>query len=206
MTKKEITASMVKELRERTQAGMSDCKSALVESGGGMEKAVEAILKKGIVKAAARAGRVASEGEVATWIAPDEKRGVIVEINSQTDFVSRGDDFKGFVKNVVEVAKKAPKGTDLGTQGHPGTDKTVDVVRQELVAKTGENCVLRRWATLEAKELGGIVHAYVHAGGKLAVLLHAEGPDPKNPDFRGFVDNIAMQVAAMNPAVVRRQD
>jgi elongation factor Ts len=185
---------------------MNDCRNALVESGGDMEKAVEVILKKGIVKAAARAGRVASEGEVATWISPDGKRGVIVEINSQTDFVSRGDDFKGFVKNVVEVATKAPKGADLGAQRHPGTDKTVDVVRQELVAKTGENCVLRRWASLEAKEPGGIVHAYVHAGGKLAVLLHAEGPDPNNTEFRGFVDNVAMQVAAMNPAVVRRED
>src|SRR6202142_3053626 len=122
----EITASMVKELRERTQAGMSDCKGALVEASGDMEKAVELILKKGIVKAAARAGRVATEGEVATWVAPDGRRGVIVEINSQTDFVSRGDDFKGFVKRVIEVAVKLPKGGDLGAQKYPGSDKTVD--------------------------------------------------------------------------------
>src|ERR1700684_2154539 len=112
----DITASMVKELRERTQAGMSDCKSALVESAGDMEKAIEVILKKGIVKAAARAGRVATEGEVATWVAPDGRRGVIVEINSQTDFVSRGDDFKGFVKREIEVAVKRPQGGDLATQ------------------------------------------------------------------------------------------
>jgi elongation factor Ts len=171
-----------------------------------MEKAVTVILKKGIVKAAARAGRVATEGEVATWIAPDGKRGVIVEINCQTDFVSRGEDFKAFVKNVHSVAAKTPHGVDLGSQIYPGTDKTIDVVRQELVAKTGENCVLRRWASLEAKEPGGLVHAYVHAGGKLAVLLHAEGADPKNPELVGFVDNVAMQVAAMNPVVVRRED
>src|SRR5450432_2574880 len=100
----DIKASMVKELRERTQAGMSDCKNALVETDGDMEKAVEVILKKGIVKAASRAGRIAAEGEVATWIAPDGTRGVIVEINSQTDFVSRGDDFKGLVKSVLHVA------------------------------------------------------------------------------------------------------
>src|SRR5579864_2617680 len=122
---KEITAAMVKELRERTQAGMSDCKSALVEAGGEMEKAVEVILKKGIVKAAARAGRVASEGEIATWVAPDAKRGVIVEVNSQTDFVSRGDDFKKFVKDVLSIASKLPSGADVGTQKYPGTDKTV---------------------------------------------------------------------------------
>jgi elongation factor Ts len=207
----DITASMVKELRERTQAGMSDCKSALVEAGGNMENAVEIILKKGIVKAAARAGRVAAEGEVATWIAPDGKRGVIVEVNSQTDFVSRGEDFKAFVRNVLAVASKAPKGADLGSLKYSGdkaadkgADKTVEQARAELVAKTGENCVVRRWATLEAPEAGGLVHAYVHAGGKLAVLLHAEGPDPKNADFGHFVDNVAMQTAAMNPMVVRR--
>jgi elongation factor Ts len=202
----EITAAMVKELRERTQAGMSDCKNALVEALGDMEKAVEVILKKGIVKAASRAGRVAAEGEVATWISPDGKRGVIVEVNSQTDFVARGDDFKGFVKNVLDVACKAPKGADLGAQKYPGTDKTIDQVRQEMVAKTGENTVVRRWGLLEAKEPNGIVHAYVHAGGKLAVLVHAEGPDAKNGDFKGYVDNVAMQVAAMNPMVVRREE
>jgi len=202
----EITASMVKELRERTQAGMADCKSALVEGAGNMEKAIEIILKKGIVKAAARAGRVASEGEVGAWVAPDAKRGVLVEVNSQTDFVSRGDDFKGFVKNVVSVASKAPKGTDLGSQKYPGTEKTIDTVRQELVAKTGENCVVRRWASFEASETGGLVAGYVHAGGKLAVLVHAVGPDPKNADIRAFVDNVALQIAAMNPSVVRRED
>lgn len=196
----DITASMVKELRERTQAGMSDCKKALVESGGDMEKAVEVILKKGIVKAAARAGRVATEGEVATYVAPDGKRGVIVEVNSQTDFVSRGDDFKGFVRAVVDVATKTPAGADLAAQKYPGTDKTVDVVRQELIAKTGENCVVRRWAVLEAKEPNGFVHAYVHAGGKLAALIHAEGP--KSPEITALVDNMAMQIAAMNPMVV----
>jgi elongation factor Ts len=202
----EITAAMVKELRERTQAGMSDCKSALVEASGDMEKAVEVILKKGIVKAAARAGRIAAEGEVATWIAPDARRGVIVEVNSQTDFVSRGEDFKAFVKNVLGVAAKASKGADLGAQKYPGGDKTVEQVRAELVAKTGENCVVRRWGSLEAKEPGGLVHAYVHAGGKLAVLVHAEGPDTKNGDFCRFIDNVAMQVAAMNPWVVRKDE
>jgi elongation factor Ts len=198
----DITAAMVKELRERTQAGMADCKNALVEAVGDMEKAVEVILKKGLVKAAARAGRIAAEGEVATWIAPDGKRGVIVEINSQTDFVSRGEDFKGFVKTVLAVAAKAPKGADLGAQKAPGSDQTIDQVRAALVGKTGENMVVRRWAGLDAPEATGFVHAYVHAGGKLAVLIHAEGPDAKNAELTAFVDNAAMQVAAMNPMVV----
>jgi elongation factor Ts len=203
----QITAAMVKDLRERTQAGMSDCKNALVESDGDMEKAVLVILKKGIVKAAARAGRVAAEGEVAAWIAPDGKRGVIVEINCQTDFVSRGDDFKGFVQNVVSVATKTPRGSDLGSQKYPGTDKTIEQVRQELVSKTGENCVVRRWDLVEAKEPGGFVHAYVH-GGRHGALVHAEAPSAdatKNADFKDFVDNVAMQIVSMNPLVVCKE-
>jgi elongation factor Ts len=199
-----ITAAMVKELRDRTQAGMSDCKTALVEAEADMERAVEIILKKGLAKAASRAGRVAAEGEVATWVAPDGKRGVIVEVNCQTDFASRGEVFKTFVKNVLEVARKAPKGADLGAQTYPGTESTVDHVRAELVAKTGENMVVRRWGVIEAKQ--GIVHAYVHAGGKLAVLVNADAPDAKNADFAAFVDNVAMQIAAMNPAVVTREE
>jgi elongation factor Ts len=202
----EVTASMVKELRERTQAGMSDCKNALVEGGGDMEKAVEIILKKGIVKAASRAGRVAAEGEVATWVAPGAKRGVIVEVNCQTDFVSRGDDFKAFVRNVLAVASNAGKGADLVALKYPGGEKTIEQVRAELVAKTGENCVVRRWASLEANEPCGIVVAYVHPGAKFAVLVHAEGPDPKNTEFVQFVENAAMQVAAMHPMVVRRDE
>ena len=102
-----VTPALIKELRERTSAGMSDCKNALVEADGDMEKAVEVILQKGLVKAASRAGKVATEGEVATSVTADGKRGVIVEINCQTDFVARGDDFKTFVKNVRDVASKA---------------------------------------------------------------------------------------------------
>jgi elongation factor Ts len=200
----DITASMVKELRERTQAGMSDCKAALVEAAADMEKAVEIILKKGLAKAASRSGRIAAEGEVATWVAPDGKRGVILEVNCQTDFASRGDIFKGFVQNVLAVASKSPRGADLGAQTYPGSDKTVESIRAELVAKTGENMVVRRWGALEAKQ--GLVHAYVHAGGKLAVLLHADAPDAKSPEFLAFVDNVAMQVAAMSPMVVAKDE
>ena len=174
----DVTASMVKELRERTQAGMNDCKNALVETAGDMEKAVDVILKKGIVKAAARAGRVATEGEIATWLAPDAKRGVMVEVNCQTDFVSRGDDFKAFVRGVLEVTSSAPEGADLGAQPYAGGPKTVEQVRAELVSKTGENCVVRRWGSL----------------------------NPSSTDLRHFVDNVAMQVAAMNPTVVRKED
>ena len=205
----EITASMVKELRERTQAGMSDCKSALVEAGGDMEKAVEVILKKGIVKAAARAGRVATEGEVRTSVSNDGKHGTIVEVNCQTDFVSRGDDFRGFVHGVLESAKTLQKGGDLGAHKFHGSEKTVEQIRQEIVGKIGENIVVRRWAHVEARGTHGLVHAYVHMGGKLAVLVEAEAPSTPalaNADFKTFVDNAAMQIAAMSPLAVRRED
>src|SRR5262245_56034271 len=170
-----VTAQMVKELRERTQAGMSDCKNALVEAGGDMEKAVEIILKKGIVKAAARAGRVATEGEVRTHVSADGKRGTIVEVNCQTDFVARGDEFKSFVGQVLEVATTLPKGADLLSAKLP-SGQTVEEARQAMVGKTGENTVVRRWEALEAAGAHGIVHAYVHMGGKLAVLVDAEAP------------------------------
>jgi elongation factor Ts len=176
----DVTPAMIKELRERTGAGMADCKAALVEAKGDMEQAVEIILKKGIV-----------------------------EVNCQTDFVSRGDDFKGFVTKVAEVAAKAAKGADLGAQKFLGTDKTVEVARQELVAKTGENMVIRRWDRLEAKGAHAFVHAYVHMGGKLAVLLSVEAPSESSKNaapFLQFVDNCAMQIAAMNPMVVHKDE
>jgi elongation factor Ts len=208
----DITASMVKELRERTQAGMSDCKAALVESAGDMEKAVEIILKKGIVKAAARAGRVATEGEVRTSVSNDGKHGTIVEVNCQTDFVSRGDDFRAFVHGVLESAKtlaKAGAGSELGAHKFHGAEKTVDQIRAEMVGKIGENIVVRRWAHLESKNQFGLVHAYVHMGGKLAVLVEADAPNAAaraNPDFVTFVDNCAMQIAAMSPIAVKREE
>jgi elongation factor Ts len=199
-----VTPALIKELRERTSAGMSDCKNALVEAEGDLEKAVEVILKKGIVKAASRAGKVATEGEVATWISSDGKKGVIVEVNCQTDFVARGDDFKKFVSDVVSVAKDLAPGKELGAEKYPGSDKTIDEIRQELVGRIGENMVVRRWGTLEAKSADSLVVSYVHMGGKLAVLASVTAPAGKksDADLKAFVENVAMQIAAMNPLVV----
>ena len=198
-----VTPALIKELRERTGAGMSDCKNALVEAEADVGKAVEIILKKGIVKAAARAGKVATEGEVRTVVTEGGSRGTIVEVNTQTDFVSRGEAFREFVGKVLDVASKLDKGADLLAQKYPGSSDTIDTVRQGLVAKTGENTVIRRWDTVKAKS-GGIVHSYIHMGGKLAVLVEAYGPDTKNKDFLEFVDNVAMQVCSMNPMVVSK--
>jgi len=204
-----VTPAMIKELRDRTSAGMSDCKTALVEAEGDLDKAVEIILKKGIVKAASRAGKVATEGEVATWVSADGKKAVIVEVNCQTDFVARGDDFRTFVSDVVKVAQTLAKGKDIGAETYPGTDKSIDVIRQELVGRIGENIVVRRWESLEATGDGGIVQAYVHMGGKLAVLLSAQAPtaaSSKDAEFKSFTENCAMQVAAMSPIVVSKNE
>jgi elongation factor Ts len=199
-----ITPQMIKDLRERTQAGMSDCKSALEESEGDLDKAVEIILKKGIVKAAARAGKVATEGEVRTLVTDGGTRGTIVEVNTQTDFVARGEAFREFVGKVLEVASTLDKGADLLAAKYPGGG-TVDDARKALVGKTGENTVVRRWDMLKAKS-GGLVHSYIHMGGKLAVLVEAYAPEGKgkDKDFGEFVDNVAMQIAAMNPMVVSK--
>lgn len=194
---------MVKELRERTQAGMSDCKNALVEAEGDMEKAVEVILKKGLAKAAKTAGKVASEGEVRTLVSADGKRGTIVEVNSQTDFVARGDDFKNFVGQVLEVAATLDKGADLGA-AKMADGKTVEEARQAIAGKIGENIVVRRWDTVSVSG-SGVVHAYVHMGGKnaslVAVDVHSADAE-KHEGVRAFLENVAMQIVAMRPLVV----
>ena len=199
----QVTANMVKELRERTQAGMADCKGALVEAEGDMEKAVEVILKKGLAKAAKTAGKVASEGEVRTAVSADGKRGTIVEINSQTDFVSRGDDFKAFVGQVLEAASKLEKGADLSA-AKLADGKTVEEARQAIAGKIGENIVVRRWDTVSV-EGNGLVHSYVHMGGKNASLVALEvhsDEAAKHDGVRAFLENVAMQIVAMRPIVV----
>ncbi len=201
------TPAMVKELRERTQAGMSDCKNALDEAGGDMDKAVEVILKKGIVKAAARAGKVAAEGEVRTQVASDGKRGTIIEVNCQTDFVARGEDFRTFVGNVLGVAATLDAGADLGSKPYPNSSSSIDAYRQEMVAKTGENTVIRRWDVIKA-QANGLVHSYIHMGGKLGVLLSVSAPSSAaltDKAFLEFIDNTAMQIAAMSPLVVGKE-
>src|SRR5262252_4987432 len=140
-----INAQAIKELRERTQAGMSDCKSALTEAEGNMEKAVEIILKKGLAKSAKKAGMVASEGEVRASVAADGKSATIVEVNIQTDFAARNDAFRAFVGQVLKAAETAPAGIDLHTHVVPG-GKTIGDVAIELTGRIGEKITVRRWA------------------------------------------------------------
>src|SRR5262245_2350030 len=138
-----VNAQAIKELRERTQAGMSDCKSALTEAEGDMEKAVEIILKKGLAKSAKRAGAVATEGEVRASVSSDKKAATIVEVNIQTDFAAKNDAFRSFVGDVLALAEKAAPGADLSTAKLG--DKTVSDAATELTAKIGEKVAVRRW-------------------------------------------------------------
>jgi len=204
-----ITPQLVKELRERTQAGMADCKNALVEADGDPEKAVEIILKKGLAKSAKRAGAVASEGEVRAHVAADARSGVIVEVNIQTDFAARNEKFKAFVGEVVRVAAGAKHGENLEQRKYPGSDKTVGEILGELVAQIGEKITVRRFARFDLSAPAGAIHAYVHLGGKIGVLLEATASTravEERPEFKKFIDDAAMQVAAMNPLYLTRAE
>jgi elongation factor Ts len=197
----QVNMQLVKELRDRTAAGLNDCKAALVEAEGHLEKAVEVILKKGLAKSAKRAGAVASEGVVITRVSADGRVGVIAEVNIQTDFAARNDEFQAFADKVVEAALKAKAGADLGAEPFPGGNGTIEENRAALVGKLGENITVRRWDRL-AIDGAGRVHSYVHMGGKIGVLLAVRtGSDAaaKAPSFEKFVDDSAMQIAAMAP-------
>jgi len=203
-----INAQAIKELRERTSAGMSDCKSALTEAGGDMEKAVEIILKKGLAKSAKRAGAIATEGEVRASVTSDLRAATIVEVNIQTDFAARNDKFKDFVKEVLEVAKTAPAGSDLGPL--PLRGKTVNEISTELTATIGEKVAVRRWDRVEVPEgAQGAAHAYVHLGGKIGVVLVVKTDSEATTNHEQvikFLDDTAMQIAAMNPIALVRED
>ena len=203
-----VSMEQVKELRERTQAGLNDCRSALIEAEGAMEKAVEIILKKGLAKSAKRAGAVATEGLVLARIAAGAKSGVIVEVNIQTDFAARNADFVAFAENVLKAAASAKPGAELGTQPYPEGGGSVEEVRQALVGKLGENISVRRWDRL-AIEGTGRVHSYVHMGGKIGVLLAVRtGSDAvaARPELEKFADDVAMQVAAMSPLYLAKSE
>ena len=198
----EVSMQQVKELRDRTQAGLNDCKGALVEASGDMEKAVEIILKKGLAKSAKRAGAIATEGVVTALVAKDGKAGVLVEVNIQTDFAARNTEFLDFANKVAQAALAAKSGADLGAEKLGGA--TVEETRQALVGKLGENITVRRWERLTV-DGPGKVHAYVHLGGKVGVILAARTGNQgaaEKPAFEKFVDDSAMQVAAMAPLYV----
>ncbi len=196
-----ITASMVKELRDKTGAGMMDCKAALGESGGGLEAAVDWLRKKGLAKAAKKAGRVAAEGLIGVALAAS--KGLVVEVNSETDFVARNDLFQGLVKMIASVALDAGADVDKILAARVG-DRTVADAITETIAKVGENMTLRRAAALSVGK--GIIASYVHSSvadglGRIGVIVALESAG--NPDeLKAFGRMVAMHVASANPQAI----
>ncbi len=191
-----ITAAMVKDLRERTGLGMMDCKKALVESAGDIEKAIEDMRKASGLKAAKKAGRIAAEGVVMTRLAEDGNFGVVVEINSETDFAAREESFLKFARSVVDEAYEQRE-SDVEKLLAAG----VEEARQALVQVIGENIGVRRVQIIEFKDANeGIVESYVHSNNRIAVLIALQGGDSS------LARDIAMHIAAVSPMVVRAEE
>jgi len=188
-----MSAALVKELRERTGLGLLECKRALAAAGGDVDKAIEELRKSSGMKAAKKAGRTAADGVVITRLADDGSYGVVVEINSETDFVARDENFLGFVNKVVDAAF-AGKQTDV-TAVMAGE---LESAREALVQKIGENISVRRIKLVNAES--GVVGAYVHGNKRIAVLVELKGGD------QDLAKDVAMHIAAVNPQVVSPAD
>ena len=201
-----VTAAMVKELREMTGAGMMDCKKALTETDGDMDKAVDYLRENGLAKAEKKAGRIAAEGIVKTNISADKKRASIVEVNSETDFVAKNEKFQAFVEAVAAQAidtDAADIEAFLNEAWAADTSKTVNEELASMIATIGENMNIRRFEKVSCDN--GIVVDYIHAGGKIGVLVAAE-TDSTSDAVVECLKNVAMQVAAMNPKYLSSAD
>ncbi|WP_026835664.1 translation elongation factor Ts [Eubacterium xylanophilum] len=201
-----ISASMVKELREMTGAGMMDCKKALTKTDGDMDKAVDYLRENGLAKAEKKAGRIAAEGIVKTTISADGKNAAIVEVNSETDFVAKNDKFQDFVKDVVEqinTSSAADVETFLDEAWAKDSSKKVSEELASMIATIGENMNIRRFEKVAAED--GMVVDYIHAGGKIGVLVAAK-TDNTGDEVVECLKNVAMQIAAMNPKYLSADD
>ncbi len=198
-----ITPDMVKELREKTGAGMMDCKTALSESKGDMDAAIETLRKKGMARAASKAGRTAADGLIGSYISKDAKLGVLVEVNCETDFVTKTDDFQAFAKKVVDVVRDANPSDLDALMATPLGNTTVRETETALTAKIGEKLGVRRFSRVEAEPKGRLAQ-YIHAGSKIGVIVKYADPNGKLDEQTAR--EVAMHVAAMHPQYVRRDD
>ena len=201
-----VTASMVKELREMTGAGMMDCKKALSATDGDFDKAIEFLREKGLATAEKKAGRIAAEGLVATTIKDGDKVAAIVEVNAETDFVAKNEVFQTFVKEVVEQAEDTDAADIDAFKAEKwalDTSITVDEKLAAMIAKIGENMNIRRFEKIVSED--GIVVSYIHAAGKIGVLVEAK-TENNDERVKEALKNVAMQVAALNPKYVSTDD
>lgn len=206
----EISASMVKELRERTGAGMMDCKKALNETGGDMDKAIDFLREKGLAAAAKKASRVASEGLVTAYISSDRKAGGLVEVNCETDFVAKNTGFISFVNETAKIAaEQNPKTVEALLDMATASGKTVKDSLTDLIATLGENMSVRRFARLAVSSGEGAVESYIHMGGKIGVLVELtcnQAQTAQNQEFLTLARDLGMQVAAAKPEYIRRTE
>ena len=195
-----ITASLVKELREKTGAGMMDCKKVLTETDGDLEKAAELLRERGIAKAAKKSGRIAAEGLVEAYISEDGKVGAVVEVNAETDFVAKNEEFKKFVMDVAkQVVANNPKTVEdlLAEPSIAENGKTVNEVLVDKIATIGENMSIRRFARFETTD--GLVEKYIHGDGKIAVLVNMKNGNKE------LAKDVCMQIAAARPEYINRE-
>ena len=194
-----VTAAMVKELREMTGAGMMDCKKALTATDGDMDKAIEFLREKGLAGAQKKAGRIAAEGIVDTLVSEDGKSAVIVEVNAETDFVAKNEKFRNYVKEVAAQALNTTAKDMDAFFAEPWIDDSSLTVKEQLssmISIIGENMNIRRFKQL--KEENGVIVSYIHAGGKIGVLVDVVS-DVVNDEVKEMAKNVAMQVAALKP-------
>ena len=198
-----ITAAMVKELREMTDAGMMECKKALVEAEGDMDKAVDVLRTRGLAAAAKKVGRATNEGTVMAIVSDDATKGALVELNCETDFVGMNEKFKAYAEKIARAAMASGAEDVEALKAADAEGETVEDVLTDAIHTLGENMNLARAAVVEA----GAVSSYIHGGGKIGVLVtfDVEGIDPTSEDFQHYGRDVAMQVAAASPVAATRE-
>ena len=200
-----ITAQSVKELREKTGAGMMDCKKALTEAQGDMEKAIEILREKGLAAAAKKAGRVAAEGIVKTYISEDSKSAGIVELNCETDFVAANEEFVNFAARLAEMASNtSAKSVEEFVTEKFDAENTVSEALTALIAKLGENMTVRRFDKFNVSN--GVVESYIHGGGRIGVVVELNCDADNASVLKEVAKDVCMQVAAANPSFLSRED
>ncbi len=197
-----ITAQMVKELRDRTGAGMMDSKKALTEAGGDMEKAIEVLREKGLASVAKKAGRIAAEGVVASYVSEDLKKAGMVEFNCETDFVGLNEEFKAAAEGFAKVASETNAKDIEEFKNEAYGASTVAEAINDLISKIGENMSLRRFVKFDAAD--GVIASYTHMGGKIGVLVQVKSEN-SNAEVQRVAKDIAMHVAATNPAFLNKE-
>lgn len=203
----EITAALVKQLRDMTSSPMMECKKALVEAEGDIEKAVDILRTMGVAKAVKRAGRDTNEGTIATFISPDGKTGAILELSCETDFVGTNPQFTGFAGELASVVVESNPADVEALKAAKLGDETVDEAITDKIHNIGENMRVLRFQRVEASN--GALASYIHLGGKLADIVTFEFNKPEtaeSQDFKDFAHDVAMQVAAAAPVAARRED